>query len=93
MSVEQLENQIQQLAPKDRRRLADWFDAHRAELLGDLPESDLTEVQKTELLRRRQEYIDHPERFTRITSNEELEEYFQGINREVHARIPSARKD
>lgn len=33
MSVEQLERQIQQLAPEDRRKFAEWFDDHRHELL------------------------------------------------------------
>jgi hypothetical protein len=48
---------------------------------------EVTEAQKTELLRRREEYFDHPERFTRVTNEQELDRFFDDIRREVQARL------
>jgi hypothetical protein len=60
MSLEQLETAILELTPEERQRLAVWFEEHRRELLAD--ESDeLSEHQKVEVLRRRDQAIAHPE--------------------------------
>ena len=91
MSIEQVESAIRELAPEQRRRLLLWLDEHRHELFCDGDE--VTEAQKAELLLRRQEYFDHPERFIRVASEEELDGFFKDIRREVHARLSPARPD
>jgi hypothetical protein len=89
MSIEQVESAIREMPLEDRRKLLLWLDEHRYELFAG---SDaVTEAQKTELLRRRQEYFDQPERFTRVTNEQELDRFFEDIRREVQARLPSAR--
>ena len=50
MSLEQLESAIVALPPDERWRLAEWFEEHLSELLG---EDDLSEEQKEEILHRR----------------------------------------
>ncbi len=87
MSVEQLEQQVQALPLEERRRFAEWFEDHRPELLPD----DTSPAQQAEILRRQQEYSDHPERFTRIESEAVLNDYLGDIRREVRARISSTR--
>ena len=89
MSIEQVESTILELASDERQRLLLWLDEHRHELFGN--GDAVTDAQKAELLRRRQEYFDHPERFTRVTSEEELDRFFEGIRHEVHARLSPAR--
>jgi hypothetical protein len=91
MSIDQVESAILELAPGDRRRLLLWLDVHRHELFCESDE--VTEAQKAELLHRRQEYFDHPERFIRVTNEEELDRFFEDIRREVHARLSPARPD
>jgi len=60
VSLEQLENAILGLTPEERQRLAVWFEENRRELLGD--ESDeLSEEQMTEIARRRDLALAHPE--------------------------------
>ena len=90
MSIEQVESAIREMPPEDRRRLLLWLDEHRYELFAGSDE--VTEAQKTEVLRRRQEYFDQPERFTRVTNEQELDRFFEDIRREVQARLPSARQ-
>ncbi|MFA6545515.1 MAG: hypothetical protein WCS99_13940 [Limisphaerales bacterium] len=87
MSVEHLEQQVQALPLEERWRFAEWFEDHRHELLPD----DTSPVQQAELLRRRQEYSDHPERFTRIETEAALNDYLGDVRREVRARVSSAR--
>jgi len=89
MSVEQVESAIREMPTEERRRLLLWLDEHRYELFAG--SDGVTEAQKAELLRRRQEYFDHPERFIRVTSEAELDRFFEDIRREVQARLPSAR--
>jgi hypothetical protein len=60
VSLEQLESAILELSPEQRQRLAVWFEEHRRELLGDEGD-ELTDAQKTELLRRREQAEAHPE--------------------------------
>ena len=91
MSIEQVESAIRELPAEERRRLLLWLDEHRYELFGESDE--VTEAQKAELLRRRQEYFDHPERFIRVTNEEELDRFFEDIRREVQARLSPARAD
>ena len=91
MSIEQVESAIRELPAEERRRLLLWLDEHRYELFAGSDE--VTEAQKVELLRRRQEYFDHPERFIRVTNEEELDRFFEGIRREVQARLSPAGAD
>ena len=86
MSVEQLEATLLKLPPAERAAFADWFDAHRHELLAD----DLSEAQKAELLQRRREYDEHPERFVHLDAKG-VDEMCERINREVKSRLSSAR--
>ena len=60
MSLEQLESAILGLTPKERQRLAVWFEENRQELLGDESE-ELTEEQMAEVMRRRDLAVAHPE--------------------------------
>ncbi len=89
MSIEQVEAAIRQMPPEERRRLLLWLDEHRYELFAD--SDDVTEAQKSELLRRRQKYFEHPERFLRVTTEAELDRFFEDIRREVQARLSPAR--
>ena len=84
MSIEQVESAIREMPPEDRRRLLLWLDEHRYELFAGSDE--VTEAQKTEVLRRRQEYFDQPEQFRRVTNEQELDRFFEDIRREVQAR-------
>ena len=76
---------------EERRRLLLWLDEHRYELFEE--NDEVAEAQKAELLHRRQEYLDQPECFTRVTNEKELDGFFQDIRREVQARISPARAD
>ena len=91
MSVEQLESAILGLPPEERRRLVAWLDEHRHELFSGVvaPEADLTEQQKAEIRRRRQDYRDHPEKFIGM-DEKSLEEMFARI-RNACARVSSTR--
>jgi hypothetical protein len=92
MSVEQIEATIESMSASERQKFARWFDEHRHELIGDsgAVTDDLTAAQKTELLRRRQEYDEHPERFVRL-DEKGIDEMCERINREVQNRLSSAR--
>jgi hypothetical protein len=86
MSVEQLEATLLKLPPAERAAFADWFDAHRHELLAD----GLSEAQKAELLQRRREYDEHPKRFVRM-NKKSLGQMFNRVRKNVAARLSSAR--
>jgi putative addiction module component (TIGR02574 family) len=86
MSVEQIEATIRALPPEERAQFVEWFDDHRSELVAD----DVSEAQKAELLRRRQEYDEHPERFVHMDAKG-IDEMCERINREVKSRLSSAR--
>lgn len=93
MSIEQVESAILQLTPEDRKRLLLWLDEHRHELFSNtFSGADVTEPQKSELLRRRQEYFEHHERFIHLETEEDLDHFFEGIRRDVQARVSSARQ-
>ena len=59
MSLEQLESAIVALPSEDRWRLAEWFEEHLPELLGEM-EDDLSAEQKAEILRRRDAFLADP---------------------------------
>jgi hypothetical protein len=61
MSVEQIEASIRALPPEEREQLANWFDEHRGELIGETGDLELSEEQQAEILRRRDEALAHPE--------------------------------
>ena len=86
MSVEQLEATLLKLPPAERAAFANWFDAHRHELVAD----DLSAAQQAELLQRRREYDEHPERFTRM-NKKSLNQMFNRVRKNVAARLSSAR--
>jgi hypothetical protein len=91
MSIEQVESAILQLTPDDRKRLLLWLDENRHELFSSGPSGlDVTEAQKSELFRRRQEYFDHPERFIHLETGDDLDRFFKDIRRDVQARVSSA---
>jgi hypothetical protein len=79
MNIDQVESAILSLGPEDRRQLLHWFERHRDALFGgEASAEDLSQEQKAEILRRRQEHTENPERFLRM---DEL-----GLN-EMSARI------
>ena len=84
--MEQLEATLLKLPPAERAAFANWFDAHRHELVAD----DLSEAQKAELLQRRRECDEHPERFIHLDAKG-VDEMCERINREVKSRLSSAR--
>ncbi|MEO7300838.1 MAG: hypothetical protein ABI042_19910 [Verrucomicrobiota bacterium] len=92
MSIEQVEFAILELPPEERRRLLSWLDENRRELFGAMGEA-LGEPQKKELLRRRQEYFEQPERFIHLNNEEELDRFFAGIRHEVQTRLSSTRQN
>ena len=81
MSVEQLESAILALPPDERWQLAVWFEAHLEELLGNSDiEDDLSEEQKTEILRRREAFLADP------SLAEAWEGTVERIRQHLHAR-------
>jgi putative addiction module component (TIGR02574 family) len=79
MSLEQLESAILGLSPEERWRLAEWFEQHLAELLGDA-EGELSEEQKAEILRRREAFLADP------SIAEPWEGTAERIRQHLHAR-------
>lgn len=80
MSAQEVEQMICTLPNAELRRFAEWWDAHRAALLGDSAVSE-PEAVKVELQRRRQEYRDHPERFEQL-NDAALDQMFRNIENE-----------
>ena len=70
MSAQEVEAMIRSLPPAELGRFAEWWEAHHQSLLhppaGTGTPAVESEAVKAELLRRRQEYTDHPERFLRM---------------------------
>ncbi len=79
MSLQQLESAILALPPEDRWRLAEWFEDHLSELLGER-EDDLSEDQKAEILRRRDAFLANP------SIAEPWEGTAERIRQHLHAR-------
>ncbi|HEY1174003.1 MAG TPA: hypothetical protein VGH19_21740 [Verrucomicrobiae bacterium] len=53
--------------------------------------AELTDAVKDELIRRREEYTQHPERFVVIHNAAELDGFFAGIRKEVQKRVNRSR--
>ncbi len=81
MSLEQLEEAILDLSSEERQRLALWFDENRRELVGD-DSDELSDELKTEVLRRRDLALAHPE----------LLEPWNGTIERVRARLHEFRR-
>ncbi len=81
VSIEQLEAEILSLSPEERQRLAVWFEENRQKLLGD-DSDDLSEEQMTEVLRRRDMALAHPD----------LLEPWDGTIERVRARLNEVRR-
>ena len=79
MSLQQLEAAIRALPPEDRWRLAEWFEDHRAELLGE-SDDDLSEEQEAEILRRRDAFLADP------SQAEPWEGTAERVRQHLHAR-------
>ena len=79
MSLEQLESAILALPSEERWRLAEWFEEHLGELLGD-SEEELSEEQKAEILRRREAFLTDP------SIAEPWEGTAERIRQHLHAR-------
>jgi putative addiction module component (TIGR02574 family) len=77
MSLEQLESAIVALPLEERLRLAEWFEQHLDELLG---EAELSQEQKAEILRRRDAFLADP------SIAEPWEGTAERIRQHLHAR-------
>ena len=96
MSLAEIEKQVLALSEEERRQFAAWFHQNEGKILR--PEvdegkrdDDMSEAVKAELLLRKQEYLDHPERFRRVKSEEGLKAYFDEVRDEVRSRLSSSR--
>ena len=96
MSLAEIEKQVLALPEEERRQFAEWFYKNESKILppeldGDEHDGDLSEAMKAELLLRKQEYFDHPERFRRVETEDGLKAYFDEVRDEVRARLSSLR--
>jgi hypothetical protein len=96
MSLAEIEKQVLALSEEERRQFAAWFYQNEGKILPPEMESggeasDVSEAVKAELLLRKQEYVDHPERFRRVETKAGLKAYFDEIGDEVRARLSSSR--
>jgi hypothetical protein len=96
MSLVEIEKQVLALPEDERRKFAAWFYQNEgkilpAQLADDESGDQESEAIKTELLLRKQEYLDHPERFRRVETSAGLKAYFDEIRDEVRARLSSPR--
>ena len=92
MSLSEIEQKVSALPPEELRAFRSWFYEHEAAAL-EGESSRLTPGQEEELRRRKQEYFEHPERFRRVNSEQELKEYFTEVRHAIHPRLPSAGRD
>ena len=81
MSVEQIETTLLQLPREERRRFADWFYAHEAEILTPQVDDPVHPEVRAEILRRRDEADAQPE----------LLEPWEGTTERVRARLHELR--
>jgi Mg-chelatase subunit ChlI len=92
MSVRELQERLQQLPPEQLRQFADWWDSQRDRLLPQAsqlaPDSSESATVRTEMLRRKQDYHEHPERFIRV-DDDSLKAMFDRIA-DARAGHPSA---
>ena len=97
MSLAEIESKVLELSEEERRQFADWFFQNQGKILppplddGGDEDGEMSEAIKAELLLRKQEYFDHPERFRRVKTKAELKAYFDEVRDEVRARLSSAR--
>jgi hypothetical protein len=87
MSVEQLEATLLNLPLAERAAFANWFDAHRHELLGET--ADLGSAAQEELLLRLKELDEHPE-ILQSFEESDVESMIQQAA-DAHAKKSSAR--
>jgi hypothetical protein len=76
---------IRSLPPAELRRFAEWWETHRRSLLEKSAPNDPpaeSDAVKAELLRRRQEYDTHPERFVQM-NDAALDQMFRDIENEA----------
>jgi len=80
MSVEQLEQQIQRLPRQDLARLVGWLDGWLDRQNPQVPAEsvDLTDEEKAELLRRRDEVLANPDLAQPMD-----DDFFDGLKREL----------
>ncbi len=80
MSVEQLEEQIERLPREELARLVGWLDRFLGRVIPEDPDQlcDLTDEEKAELLRRRDELITRPELVRPMD-----DDYFTDLKREL----------
>jgi hypothetical protein len=90
MSVEQIEATLLKLPREQRRQFADWFYRHENEILDPRDDDEVSPEIKDEVLRRRREYDEHPERFKRM-DKKSLDNMFKRVRKNVAARLSSAR--
>ena len=97
MSLAEIESKVLALPQEERRQFATWFYQNEGRILpppladdGD-EHAEVSAALQAELLLRKQEYFDHPERFRRVQTNAELKAYFTEIGDEVRARLSSTR--
>ncbi|HEU0011203.1 MAG TPA: hypothetical protein VFT34_15400 [Verrucomicrobiae bacterium] len=91
MSVEQLEEQIRRLPPEDLARLTGWLDQFLGRSVpGEIDDGvDLTDEEKAELLRRRDQLIANPS-----LAHPMDDDYFERLKRDLadaRARTASGR--
>jgi len=97
MSLAEIEKQVLELSEEERRQFAAWFYQNEGKILppplddGEGESGEISEAMKAELLLRKQEYFEHPERFIRFETDEEMRAWFEDIAREGKARISSTR--
>jgi hypothetical protein len=94
MSLAEIEKEVLALSEEERWQFVEWFYQNQGSIVPrdiDAAKGSATEAMKAELLQRKQEYLDHPERFRHVKTREELKEYFDEIRDEVRARLSSAR--
>jgi len=88
MSVEQLEAQIERLPRQDLARLVGWLDhfLDRQDPSDCVESDDLTDAERTELRRRREEVLANPDQVQPMDDN-----YFEGLKRHLaHERARTA---
>ena len=78
MSVEQIEATLLQLPREERRRFADWFFAHEAEILSPQDDEAIHPEVQAEILRRRDELDANPGLAVPVT-----DEWFDDLKRKL----------
>jgi hypothetical protein len=80
MNVGEIQQRVLELPEAERHRFAKWFYQNlrriAPSLADDAGDEELSDALKVELSLRRQEYVEHPERFVRFASEAEMREWF-----------------